>query len=189
MRLLSINRDSLFLATLADLQQRVEEPKSEYELVKSAGLLRLLLLDPIPLLSLVGKAHDFKPRFRVTWPVLPDDIPEDGPAVWACLDGISPRWHHAPNPKVKVMRLDDFLALHVLWTRPQRNTVKDLIRQAAHIECGVHAGDPKSREDQFLADVADGLRLGGASPVVRSLRGIGAVVVDAAQPLAVRLGV
>lgn len=182
-----MKRDRLLLETISDLRQRVERPQSEYELLGAAGLLRLLLLDQHPLLSLAGKAHGFKPCFRVTWPVEPMPIGGHLPVFWASMEGLSPRWHPHPNPGVMYLRRDGFLALEILWVRTQHYTVKDLMGQAAHIEGGVHAGDPKSDKEQVLSRLAEGFRVGGASPVTRSLRGIGAVVLDAAEPLGDRL--
>jgi len=55
----------LFLSTCADLEKK-SHMSDGYEVLRSSGLLRQLLLDHPPLVHAVNKIHQVEIRFRIT---------------------------------------------------------------------------------------------------------------------------
>lgn len=183
----------LFLSTLEDLQDRLQDTEDEYKMLRAAGLLRQLLLDSPPLMAVVNKPHRIKIRFRVTrhparMGFVIDDrgvahvMPEG--SMWFILDGIDP----ARFPEYPVEELDrrHFLKVATMRVRSGEVTVKDVIRHAAHSEGGIHLGHPESPRvaaaSGFFRVSIDGR---DRSAAAATMKGIVSVVLASMEPLRV----
>lgn len=179
-----MDRDQLFLDTLADLRERVEAG-GDYSLVKATALLRQLLLDREPLVDQVNRKH----RIRLLYLVggkpeesiagLRSMIPEL--AFLGLLDLLHPSGLPPSAPR-ELLPKDRFLRLPVLFITGRTYTVRDLIEHAAHVLGGVHSGRPEGEHERVLAEFQQ-LFVGGQLPQIRSLRSISLVVLDALEPL------
>jgi hypothetical protein len=180
-----MDRDRLFVETLHDLQERVSPtPKSEYDVLRAAGLLRQLLTDDAPLLHQVNRERRLTIRFRAnvrepSWKKVPG-LP--APVFWMTADGLDPA-SGFPGRQVEELPLDAFLAIVVMGIQDVELTVKDIIRQASHISGAVHAGTPSEESEVAMSALSGVIRVGGYDPVVKSLHAIGRVTVAALAPL------
>jgi hypothetical protein len=60
-----VDRETLFLRTLDDLEARIRPGIDEYEVLLIAGLLRKLLLDDPPLIDQVNRERKLRLRFVI----------------------------------------------------------------------------------------------------------------------------
>lgn len=181
-----MDRDQLFLQTLEDLRKKTDSEAIDYEMLMSAALLRKLLINGSPLLHEVNRHRREKIRFLVS----PEDaytrmVLEDAPVFWGKYEAISPRL--GQSRAGEEVDLDGFLATRVMLVRSVNVSVQDVIRHVSHLEGAVHAGHPKDDRDALLHAVNAELQVGGVGAVVRTLRGIAAVVLDGLEPLAARI--
>lgn len=184
-----MDRNLLFVETLNDLRQKLEQPSSEYNVLKVSALLRQLLLDSPRLVDVVRE--DWKKRhgkkFKIVYRIAIGGAYEQAvlalkPAIWAVADGLYPPDALASKP-VRPVSLDDLLRTRILIVGEYQYTVKDIIRQLAHVEGGVHAGTPEDDKELLLTSIGHQVSIGGHSMVVASVRAVGKVVYAALQPL------
>ena len=182
-----MDRDRLFLETLQDLDTRSAGGATEYEVLRSALLLRELLLDQSPLVHQVNRHRKTPITFRVNvrdpiWKI----AGSPAPSFWARQDGFDPDTA-LTVPQIADLDLPAFLRQVIIVSGGTELTVKDVIRQVAHILGGVHAESAEEASEHTLAAVSASFRIGGLDPVIRSLEAVGRVVVRALQPLRVRV--
>jgi hypothetical protein len=145
------------------------------------------LLDESPLVHQVNRDRNMPLMFRVNvsdpiWKI----AGTPAPSFWAMQDGFDPDTA-LTRPQIGELDLPAFLSRVVIVSRGTELTVKDVIRQVAHVLGGVHAGSAQDAKEHALADVSATFRVGGLDPVIRSLQAFGRVVVRALQPLRVRV--
>jgi hypothetical protein len=180
-----MDRDWLFIETLDDLHTRSSlSARSEYDILRGAGLLRQLLIDgDKTLLPQVNKTRGLPIRFRVNvqrpiWDIA--GVPK--PDLWVRGDDLDPDTA-LPNCVVGEVSLDDFLTQRLIGVNEIEITVKDVIRQAAHVNGAIHAGKALEDRELVMAGISQVIRIGGFDPIVKSLQAIGRVVVVALRPL------
>lgn len=158
----SVERDRLFLETLQDLETRSAGRATEYEVLRSAVLLRELLLDESPLVHQVNRDRKVPITFRAN---VSDPIWEIAgsppPSFWARQDGFDPDTAAMRAPQIADLDLPAFLSQVIIVRRGTELTVKDVIRQVAHVLGGVHAGSAQEAEEHALAEVSASFRIGG----------------------------
>lgn len=171
----------LFVETVADLRDRSEDPvsRSRYELLGIALLLRKLLTDRgEPLLATVKRARqEVKIEFRIRpWqaPVGADDSLE-------YLVRLSGR-ELVGDAETEALTADQFLAARVGLLEGRDLSAKQVIRYYAHIEGGVHFGDPKEAGQEAMSKMGPVL-LGNTTGQIEILGHLGQIVVDALTPL------
>jgi hypothetical protein len=84
-----VDADRLFLATLDDLEPRLQEGGSEYNVLGIARLLRMLLIDSPSLADKVSRPRNHDVRFTINarepiWKLFPHEPP---PVLWWVGDG------------------------------------------------------------------------------------------------------
>jgi hypothetical protein len=171
----------LFVESVADLRRRSDDrvSRSRYELLGIAPLLRKLLTDRgEPLLATVRSTRkDVKTQFRIRpWQlrVGADESLEylvrlSGPELVG----------DAGTPELTA---DQFLAARVGMLEGKDLSVKQVIRYYAHVEGGVHFGDPDEEGEEAMSRMAPVL-LGNTTGQIEVLGYLGQVVVDALTPL------
>lgn len=171
----------LFVETIADLRDRSQNPapRSRYELLGIAPLLRKLLTDRgEPLLVTVKRArHGITPQFRIRPWQVPDGVDESlnylirlsGPEL-------------VGDPETPALTADQFLAARVGVIKGKDLSVKQVVRYYAHVEGGVHFGDPDEDGQEAMSSMVPVL-LGNTTGQIDILGHLGQVVVDALTPL------
>jgi hypothetical protein len=183
---LKVDRDQLFVQVLKDLEIRSTDPgQTEYELLRIGSILRQLLLDQDPLLYQVSRPREVPIRFGVNafkppWKMIPG-FPQ--PTFTSVQDGFDPLTAVPHMVLVEEVALEDLLQRVVMTIGERDVTVKDAIRQVAHVSGAVHAGAPRQEIEHAMASVSDSLQIGGFDPVIRTLCAVGRVVVRALTPL------
>jgi hypothetical protein len=81
--------EQLFVETLVDIDQKLRNNPSEYDLLKVSGLLRPILLDRTPLLDAASAATSLDAKFRVIKPAPFQPSPEQD-AAWATFLATNP---------------------------------------------------------------------------------------------------
>ena len=120
-----VDRDRLFLETLQDLETRSAGRATEYEVLRSAVLLRELLLDESPLVHQVNRDRNMPLMFRVNvsdpiWKI----AGTPAPSFWAMQDGFDPDTA-LTRPQIGELDLPAFLSRVVIVSRGTELTVKD----------------------------------------------------------------
>lgn len=128
-------RRRLFLETLDDLETRIRQEASEYDLLRAAALLRELLLDDSPLVHQVNRTTKIPLRFH-----LRVKMPEPGNRfeIWLGLD---------PNAEVDVpiheVGVKELLGTSLVFLPTASLTTGQIVTLAANVRGGVHRGKPK----------------------------------------------
>jgi hypothetical protein len=181
MMLRVVDKDQLFLETISDLQSRVAAP-DEYGMLRTAALLRQLLLDSPRLIDEVNRQR----RLRVTFRVVDKDayvqmVLDDGAIFYSTEDGLDP--NTAAFGQVKELNRDQFLKQPVMVVNGHTASVHDLIDQLAHIEGGIHAATARTDKEKALTEAGQVLGIGGLPAGVRMLAAIGRVVLSGLEEL------
>lgn len=181
-----MDRRELFNEILDDLQARLEEtpsPASPYTLIKMSGLLRELLLDEQALLDQVTKSRKIRPSFRIAvGGPYEDMVLSLRPTFWAPADDLDPDTALVPTPTKRV-NVPELLSTRIMIIGGYEYTIREVIRQLAHVEGGVHAGKPKGEKERILTDAATQMTIGGYAPQVAAIRAVGRVVYKGLIPL------
>jgi hypothetical protein len=179
-----MNPETLFLRTVADLEQRTRMNDS-YEVLRSSLLIRQLLLDGgISLLDQVNRTLRLpRPVFRVHpagTPPLPPEVLKT--TTHLVPDGIDPE-ACSNAPGIVELDRDRFLQVPVGSVRGEVLTVHTVVDYSAHALGGVHAGTPSNDEKaRALAELSGRLQVVSLDPSLAILRPIGRIVVRAMQP-------
>ena len=167
--------DRLFLETLDDLEARIREDASEYDLLRVAALLRELLVDESRLVDQVNRASKVAPRFRLRVKT-PD--PENEFEFWLGLD---------PSAEVDVpileLDLKELLRSSVVFLPSSRITVLQVITLAANVRGGVHRGKPKDPAHAAFENFRLKLRHGDMPVELLIVETISRIVLAGLDPL------
>ncbi len=172
----------LFLSTVADLRDRLDNP-TDYDLVRAAGLCRQLLLDRRPFLNMIERLYDYKTRFRV--------IDFDGNVFYGA--GLTMVWVSiAPNKvigKSKDVQLREFLHTKLLRLDSYLYTVTQIIRAASHCMGGIHSFEPEDEIEQALNDLERGGVVGPDAHKTThyAIKSVCQVVLKAIEPLEAKI--
>lgn len=85
------NSEALYIATLEDIKNRIDR-NNKYDVIKASGLLRLLLLDGMPLIHQINRKYRVTIRFSIvdysSFPILEfSDEPQAPPVIfWQNVD-------------------------------------------------------------------------------------------------------
>lgn len=199
--------DELFLATLADLERRVRSAlpglqdatagrQERYDALMIAPLLRKLLLDERPLVSIVNTSRKVRVRYPVEyWPVLSGShspgskLRISGPSELAArrvpmVDAafLKTVFDHFLDDEGPLAR-DGLLGKPVMMWNGNPVSVRELISHAAHVDGAVHVGSPKDEKGRLLVDLGRAVTIGGYAPALFCLAAIGRIVLIGLQPL------
>lgn len=177
-----MNPDKLFIRSLDDLHLSINSG-DEYEVLRAAGILRQLFLDgSASLVDQVNRNHRLQLLFQVIPPGFPHIAGFPEPDIWSAVDSIDPRLSSKMNTATNFKR-DPFLGLRLGRVHGQDYSVADIIKFAANIAGGVHAGSPKDATSQNLEKLQEVYVFSELSIPLQHLRSIGRVVLEALRPL------
>lgn len=186
----------LFIRVAQDLH-RIAKSQDDYDGLRVASLLRLLLIDDSPLIHRVNRIHRLPLQFRVGH-VLIDDVVDpatlppsteprlvkvhDGRLFHAVGDGFDPTMWRG---RTQELSWDEFLQALVVKVEEHFVSVRELVAHLAYVEGVVHAGGPKAKRpaDEALQRSRRLLAFRGPSPLFETARAIGRVVLSAIVPL------
>ncbi|MGQ7313351.1 hypothetical protein ACUOFU_16720 [Microbacterium arabinogalactanolyticum] len=171
----------LFVETVADLRDRSHDPasRSRYELLGIALLLRKLLTDRgEPLLATVKRDRlDVPTQFRIR----PWQVPADADDSLEYLVRLSGP-DLVGDAETVALTADQFLAARVGLLEGRELSTRQVIRYYAHVEGGVHFGDPREDGQEAMSSMVPVL-LGNTPGQIEILGYLGQIVVDALTPL------
>lgn len=180
----------LFARVVQDLD-RVSRSADDYDNLRAAALLRLLLLDSAPLIHRVNRVHHLPIRFAVGEVLIdsvvdPNTLPpltgprlvktRDGRLFHAVGNGFDPGTSRVPP---REMSWDDFLRALVVKVEEHFVPVHEFITHMAYVEGVVHAGEPRRNRpaDPALQRWRRMLTFAGRGPLLETVAAIGRVVV------------
>lgn len=151
-------------------------------MLRTAGLLRQLLLDKSRLVDQVNDAL----RLKLAFEIADNDayqrvIFADRPMFWCVGDALDPT-----DPifgRTKELTRDQFLATHVLAVSGRMITIKDLVTHLANVEGGVHKGTPKTDVQKAIAEAIPFLIVGNIPGTHRLISTIAKIVLQSLQAL------
>ena len=171
--------EALFLRKLQDLRER-SQSSDPYMVLGTAALLRHLLLDGTPLVTLANRRHGVKFRFEVN-----DSPPaiDQHTLMWSLGDGLDPDVVGDRGNRTPVKR-DRLLALPIIVLQGQKYSVHQVIDHVAIVDGAVHREEPSDDSGRLLAAWSKGLNIFGMSMTVQAMRGIAMVVSKGLEPVA-----
>jgi hypothetical protein len=169
----------LFLETLRDLGNKVASG-DEYDLVRSSGLIRHLLMDGTSLCDRVNR----EARVQLLFDVLEPNDPPFDPIIHLSL---APGNEIPQSPARTQKKRDAFLKMRVGRLRGVEFDVHDLISYMAHCAGGVHNHAPDSPAQQAIADLEEAFLLFGRPLTLHFLSNLGRIVIAALEPLRQKL--
>jgi hypothetical protein len=187
-----VEADRLFIETLDDLAERARWESSEYALLRSAGLLRELLLDGTPLVPQVARPGRPLPTYRVR-----RRKPEPSGEPWFWLDAIDPLKPLEDQTAelvaaTETVDLKGLLAVPMLCLGAEGRrkggpltylTIRDLIRYHAHVSGGVHHGAAKEPLHLALERFPLRIAFGSVPMELMAIASIAPVVLRGLAPL------
>lgn len=151
----AVHPDDLFLRVLDDLRVKTTPPYDEYELLRAAGLLRLLLIDGNRLVAVVNRDRRLKHRFLVRRPIGVTATTNQ----WLAIGPVLARDPRYPTQPTEFVNLDQLLKREAMQVSKDgdhwRFTVHDIIGFACHVLGGVHYGAPEGDADHRLMEVIE----------------------------------
>lgn len=182
-----MDRRLLFVETLNDLHEKLQGVPSAYTVMRVAALLRQLLLDGESLLSQAQAQVKHKSKVRVIFQIAlggeyERQILALHPLFWAVADGLDPDTSGVSKP-IRQVQLPELLSSRIMIIGIHEYSVKDVIRQLAHVEGGIHAGSPENEKERILTESAQQIAVGGYAPAAAAVRAVGRVVCKGLKPL------
>jgi hypothetical protein len=174
---MGIDKRQLLLLTIQDLNQKLAS-NNAYDLLRSSGLLRQLLLDPDRLAIKVNQKYKIKLEFEITSFSPPP--PDSSLLFWSIHDGLDPKTSRPGSPPIRA-NLERFLGTVVVRASGTDYTIRQLVIYVAHVMGGVHAGSPTA--DQEALSRIGTLYVGGLPAGLGLMRAILKVVLKGLEPL------
>jgi hypothetical protein len=204
--------EQLFVETLIDIDRKLRNNPSEYDLLKVSGLLRSILLDDPPFLDTASAAVSLDAKFRVVKPgsrPIPPEVKVQMDAAWAKLHATRPEVKRVdvsvgirgglltgeptePGDQVLALSREDFLKHPIGFTLMDIDySVESVLRVAANSLGGIHNdGQPNRNKD--AEELRKYMESGGATWFGRSMPAgmtfeIARCALRACQPVAGKL--
>jgi hypothetical protein len=174
---------AFFLNTVDDLRSRLAAA-DQYSLIRAAALLRQLFLDGRTLIHAVNS--DRIERIQLSFTVIP---------LWEPPPGIVPSWSSTNVYPVgyskqsglwKTFDSDRFLSVKCLSYGTNSFSIKQVIIYCANVKGGIHVGKPDGIQ-KVMVTLDELARIDGLEASLDAIRGIGAAVLAAIEPLVERL--
>lgn len=172
--------NDLFLSWYGDLND-YSKTADYFKLLKTGGVLRILLLDPKPLMHLANKKFKLKIRFKVNDLPKINDFPGK-PMIICNSYMLDPTIMTLKNP-VLVKTLDQFLAQNIIESEECFLTILELIKFVANKFGGIHFDETLSYEQKKKKLLLDKLSNIGLNPVPFSMKVSSRIVLTALKPL------
>ena len=182
-RVTRVDAVQLFRYVIDDLDARIAEPRNEYELLRAAGLLRLLLTDsaPEPLMDTAARIRGVTPNFlvRIQGPSI--RLLSHSEGTWSFMHYRLTPW---PAAEPHGITRAEFVEMPVADSGAGLVPVKLAIYCGAVTFGGVHFNPrPSWGNARQLIDYLDTFRERSVEQVTSMLLDIARVTLRAAQPL------
>jgi hypothetical protein len=181
--------EQLFVETLIDVDRKLRNNPSEYDLLKVSGLLRSILLDNPPFLDTASAAASLDAKFRVVKPgprQIPPEVKAQMDAAWAKLHATRPEVKRVdvavgirgglltgettePGDQVLELSRQDFLKHPIGFTLMDTDySVESVLRVAANSLGGIH-NDGQPNRNKEAEELRKYMESGGATWFGRSM--------------------
>jgi len=171
------NAEKLFLETILDIEKKISSG-SDYDLIRSAGLLRQLFIDENPLVHAVNRNYRIEIVFKTA------DCQKELP------EGLEKSIHISmldsskyPSAKTIESNIKNFLKAPCFKHDGTTATVKDLIKACANAKGGVHLGRGKTDEENSVLNLDEISSILGKEPSLLLVSDICKVSLKALLPL------
>ncbi len=177
-----MNVETLFTRSLDDLHLSINSA-DEYEVLRSAGIIRQLFLDGAgSLVDQVNRKHRLRLVFEIIEPKRPLIAGLPVPELWCALDSIDPRRMPSSAESVNKSR-DEFFAMTIGSVKGTDYTVSETVKFIANVLGGVHVGFPTDVKENALNEIAKVYIFANISILLQHLRSIGRIVLQTLKPL------
>lgn len=178
--------EKILIDIICDLEERFKR-RTEYDLLKAAGLIRQLLVDVNSLVEVVNKKYKVKIVYRVQKRFkMPDVSVENDGTVWKALYGmvfITPE----NNSNCEHLKKDDFFKYELLFYNGENFTVLDIIKICANKYGGIHYDEIKNKKESLIDITHNSFTFNNSSSVLQSMYSIIEICIDAWKPLMIRI--
>lgn len=161
-----------FLNVFDDLHRRIDvEPRNEYELLQSSGLIRQLIKDNPPLIERVNETIRVPISFKVTSRV-PEPIRGLPQAAWQWMN---------PNPLGRphtVVTLEELKARPVIRIAERDFNIGEVVAVCANKLGAVHFDETMSGGQRALMEFDESATLNDVGMLAETLNGLGGVIVE-----------
>src|SRR5258706_7432488 len=164
--------EALFLRLMEELKKRLNG--DGYDYIRACGIIRHLLIDQHPLVTIINRNYKVKISFKVRKPKIVFDGIES--IRWSSLNPIA-------DDDYIFCDKQTFLSRPVCQYLNHVYSVKEIVLYAAHIMGGVHSGKPKTNKEKIYLEIQNTISLNGNSIYSESSHSIMEVVIDALEPL------
>ncbi|MDO7885711.1 hypothetical protein Q5H89_10075 [Hymenobacter sp. CA2-7] len=162
-----------------ELQERVER-FDPYDMIRASSLLRQMFLDGGGIAPAIAKRYNVKLLFSII------NFPDFGKCN---EDYVFEYVQLAPNPRLNhrliSVDLNQFFRTPCIATQERVITVREIILMVAHVNGGVHLGQPKNKnpEQVDLLAIDKIFSLGGVPTTLHCLLALTKVVLEALSPI------
>jgi hypothetical protein len=172
----------LFVQNVDALREIVGNP-TEGGLFSAAGKLRILLLDPIPLVHRANRTTRLKILFDIQADpnFAPGSINVGDATFYTRIAGFLP---DETKPELtSSLKLADFLKEPLIYLSGDIITVRDLIKYLANNAGAVHQDEPKTSAGKKLEQLAQTFVIGGVTSALACFHPACKIVLAACEPL------
>lgn len=175
-------KEKVYLNILNELRERLEK-RTEYDVLKTSGLIRQLLIDRNSLINQINKIYRIKIKYivqkRFEFPK-PATLPDGSqPQILFQSIFILP----GESTSVEELLLQDFLKYELLYYEEKGFSVLDIIKICANKYGGIHFDDVKKESDLTLDHLNRNLIFNNSSSVLQSMHDIAQICLIALKPL------
>lgn len=176
-------KEKVFFNTIEELKTRIDEP-SEYNILKSSGLIRILLVDGNSLVNQVNKEFRVKINFKVQQRF---DIPEGEPlpngVIPKPLFGVNFILPSEESTSIELLNIKEYFKYTVAFYEGNEFSVLDVIKICANKYGGVHLDDVKTLKEKFIDGMHNHFFFNDFSSVLHSMHSISIICLNSLLPL------
>lgn len=176
----------MFVNTIADIKEKLARGEP-YFLIRGAGLLRHLLLDPPRLIDVVRRKYELRIKYRVQRTKGSSGGGTDLSKLYYSMDTLylPPGMPPAPGTEEALVNHDQFIKMQCYSFDGYKYSVRDVITYAATFRHGIHSRTAKTDKEKAFIEVDElGLvRSMGFDTHGRTLSDLLEIVIEATQPL------
>ena len=171
--------DAIFLRRCSQIVTLLSA-KDKESILDLALPLRQLLIDKHTILGAANK-NKIKIVFIVGKPKM-HKIPKGVRSIWSIIDALDPNTFGPQLPRME-LNLNQFIKFVVMHYNDRDVTIRDIIKNAAEIEGGVHYDPREVKRNEPAGMMQKTISVWGIPIGIYSLRAIASVTIRALQPV------
>lgn len=176
-------KEKIFLNTIDELKERLNK-LTEYDILKSSGLIRQLLIDGNSLVNQINEEYKIKILFRVQkrfeFPE-PEALPDGTiPKVIYGMNFILPE---EASSNVEMVNIKDFLKYILLTNGEEEFSVLDVVKICANKYGGIHIENVKNPREKSIDTLHNHFKFNDSSSILQNMHSIALICFNSLQPL------